>query len=80
MIVALRESLHAIVNDIVASIKMINPDQAVKKSDFLVKHIFDGLFIEYIGKDENGILNLYWQILENSSRNFSEIFIFRFAT
>ena len=57
MIVALRESLHAIVNDVVASIKMTNPDQAVKKSDFLVKHIFDGLFIEYIGKHENNILN-----------------------
>ena len=50
MIIALRESLHAIVNDIVASIKMTNPDQAVKKSDFLVKHIFDGLFIEFLGK------------------------------
>ena len=28
MIVALRESLHTIVNDVVASIKMTNPDQA----------------------------------------------------
>jgi len=49
MIVALRESLHTIVNDVVASIKMTNPDQAVQKSDFLVKHIFDGLFRQYIG-------------------------------
>ena len=51
MIVGLRESLHTIVNDVVASIKMTNPDQAVKKSDFLVQHIFDGLFKEYIGKN-----------------------------
>ena len=52
MIVALRESLHTIVNDVVASIKMTNPDQAVKKSDFLVKHIFDGLLKQYIGKNK----------------------------
>ena len=56
MIVALRESLHTIVNDVVASIKMTNPDQAVKKSDFLVKHIFDGLFKQLFGKHKNIIV------------------------
>lgn len=55
MIVALRESLHTIVDDAVVSIKMTNPDQAVKKSDFLVQHIFDGLFKYYIGEHKHSI-------------------------
>ena len=47
MIVGLRESLHTIVNDIILTIKMTNTDQAAKKSDFLVKHIFEGLMSKF---------------------------------
>ena len=68
MIVGLRESLHTIVNDVVASIKMTNPDQAVKKSDFLVQHIFDGLFKEYIGKLKNFIVKNFLKFTPAFSR------------
>merc|ERR1711970_1614827 len=52
MIVGLRESLHTIVNDIILTIKMTNTDQAAKKSDFLVKHIFEGLMIDTLELDD----------------------------